>query len=145
MENKASKGPRSLGRGQGMSSENPECQPGLVWHPEGKRGWCPKLGYPQEPWRKAVCGGESEIAEVTARMGLNLQELKVSRSLDQLVQNNHTCSGGPCFNLHSASLAETYSAEEDLSPRLQLCSDTRTQCSNYRRQNIQHIRKKGIK
>ena len=92
-----------------------------------------------------MCGGEAVTAKVRARMGLKLQEPKVSSSLDQLVRNNHMCSGEPHFALHSASLVETYPAEEDLSLRLQLCSNTRTQCSNYHRQNIQHIRKKGIK
>lgn len=46
-----------------------------------------------------MCGGESGIAEVTARMGLSLQDLKASRSLDQLVQNkSHMVRGAPfCF------------------------------------------------
>lgn len=54
-------------------------------HREEKTDWCPELRYPQEPWRRAACGGESGTAEVIARMGLNPQELEVSRSLDQLV------------------------------------------------------------
>lgn len=36
MENKASKSPRSLGRDQGLSSENPECQTALSAAPRGE-------------------------------------------------------------------------------------------------------------
>lgn len=46
--------------------------------------------------------GESESAQVIARMGLHLQQLKVSRSLDEVVQNNHPCPGETSFALHSA-------------------------------------------
>lgn len=78
-------------------------------------------------------------------MGLNLQELKVSNSLDQLVQNNHTRPGEPHSAPHPTPLVKAYSSEEDLSPRLRLFSDTWTQHTIYLRQNIQHVRKKGIK
>lgn len=37
--------------------------------------------------------------------------IKIPRSLDQLVQNNHTCSGEPRFALCPASLGEIYSPE----------------------------------
>lgn len=66
----------------------------------------------------------------------------------QLVQNNPLSSGELHFALralHAASLMENYSAHEDLSPWLQPCSDTHAHRTNYRRQNIHHVRKKRIK
>lgn len=110
-------------------------------HPEEVTGCCPKVRHPQEHWRGTMCGGESGTAEVTARMRMNLQDLKVSRNPDQLVQNTHTCSREPHFTLCPASLGEIYSPEpisaQGSSPSPQL-----TQCGNYHKQNIQHIRRK---
>lgn len=66
----------------------------------------------------------------------------------QLVQNNPLSLGELHFALtalHAASLTENYSAHEDLSPWLQPCSDTHAHRTNYRRQNIHHVRKKRIK
>lgn len=102
--NKASEGPW-----QGSGSIK-----GKSWvpnHPEVVTGCCPKVRHPQEHWRGTTCGGESGTAEVTARMRMNLQDLKVSRSPDQLVQNTHTCSREPHFTLCPASLGEIYSPE----------------------------------
>lgn len=94
-------------------------------------------------WAQIPPGGQAVIAQVSARMGLNLQELKVSNNLDQLVQNNHTCSGEPHFPPHSTPLVETYSSKENLSLRLQF-SDTWTQHTISGR-IFSTLGKKGIK
>lgn len=127
-----------------MSTENPQGQTGLLWHPEGKTGWCPELRYPQEPWEREARGGESVIAEVTARMGLNLQELSFTEP-GSAGPKQPWFSGEHHFLVHSASLMKTYSSEENPSPRLQLRSNTQTRCSNYHRQNISTLGKMGIK
>lgn len=64
-------------------------------------------------------------------------------NLDQLVQNNHTCSGEPHSPPHSTPLVETYSSKENLSLRLQF-SDTWTQHTISGR-IFSTLGKKGIK
>lgn len=117
-----------------------ECQIGLVWPLEGKAGWCPELRYLQEPWRR-VSDCRSHSKDQAEPAGSKCFQA-------QLVQNNHLSLGELYFALtalHAASLMENYSAHEDLSPWLQPCSDTHTHRTNYRRQNIHHVRKKRIK
>lgn len=108
-------------------------------HPEEGTGRCPRVSHPLEHWRGTMWGGEPGTAEVTARIGLNLQDLKVSRSLGQLVQNSHMWLGEPHFALCSASLREIYSPEQISA---QGSSPAPTHPMWELPQNIQHVRKK---
>lgn len=114
VENKASKGPWPGPRGIKGNSWVPN-------HQEEVTGCCPRVRHPQEHWRGTMWGAESGIAVDTAKIGL---DLKVSRSLDQLVQNNHTWLGGASFCFVFCLFGGSSFTWANLSPRLQPCSNS---------------------
>lgn len=81
-------------------------------HPKEVTGFCSQGQTPSgslegnNVWRRVRdCRSQSKDG------GEPTGPIKISRSPDQLVQNNHMCSGEPCFALCPASLGEVYSPE----------------------------------